>query len=127
LLFARSGERGVNFFTRMGEAEAHINPVGHYFGAGAVYNGLFAAGRDQFGIALAIAELGEPYRRAQADAGVTTDSREYDYELTYRFTVTRWLTLQSDVQYIRNPGMDPQLDSGWACGLRFEISRGWDW
>jgi hypothetical protein len=31
--------------------------------------------------------------------------------------------LQSDVQYVRNPGMDASIDSSWAIGLRFEISR----
>ncbi|HMN44142.1 MAG TPA: carbohydrate porin [Povalibacter sp.] len=123
--FANAAEQGLNLFVRVGAAQADINPVGRYLGAGAVYSGLFVSGRDQIGVAIAVAELGDPYRRAQAEAGFATEAREYNYELTYRFDAADWLALQTDVQYIRNPGMDPQLDSGWAVGLRFELSGGW--
>jgi len=124
--FADASAQGLNLFLRIGAAEADINPIGRYLGAGAVYSGLFLSGRDQIGIAIAVAELGDPYRRAQADAGFATDSREYNYELTYRFDATDWLALQADAQYIGNPGMNPQFDSGWAVGLRFELSGAWE-
>lgn len=99
-----------------------------YYGGGAVYTG-WSARRpsDQIGIAVAVAELGDPYRQALAQAGALTATREYNYELTYRFEVSDWLTLQSDLQYIRHPGMDPMMDSAWVVGLRLELSRGWAW
>jgi porin len=125
-LFADEAEQGLNLFVRAGQAESHINPIGRYLGAGAVYSGVFASGRDQFGVAVAIARLGDPMRKLQAEAGIATDSCEYNYELTYRFDVTEWLSIQSDAQYIRNPGMDPELESGWAVGLRFEVRGEWE-
>ncbi|MET0659320.1 MAG: carbohydrate porin [Steroidobacteraceae bacterium] len=126
MLFKRSEDRGINLFARVGEAEARINPIAHYIGAGAVYTGLFSP-RDQAGIAVAVAELGTPFRRAEASAGVATDAREYNYELTYRFEITEWMALQSDAQYVDNPGMDASLHAGWTLGLRVEVSAGWAW
>lgn len=119
MLFTRGQDRGINLFARFGAAESRINPIARYIGGGAVYTGLFSP-RDQAGIALAIAELGMPFRRAEASSGVATDAREYNYELTYRLEVTDWLALQSDVQYIENPGMDPALPAGWTldCASR---------
>ncbi len=124
--FADAAEQGLNLFLRVGAAESGINPIGRYLGAGVVYSGLLLSGRDQIGIAIALAELGDPYRRAQADAGIATDAREYNYEFTYRFDATDWLALQADAQYIRNPGMNPEIGSGWTIGLRFELSAAWE-
>lgn len=127
-LFAKEADRGMNLFLRTGFAGDSINAIGRYYGGGAVYTG-WSARRpsDQIGIAVAVAELGDPYRQALAQAGALTATREYNYELTYRFEVSDWLTLQSDLQYIRHPGMDPTMDSAWVVGLRLELSRGWAW
>ena len=58
---------------------------------------------------------------------MSTTRREYNYELTYRCEVAEWLTLQSDVQYVIHPGMDPVLESAWVVGVRFEVGHSWDW
>ena len=121
VLRARGPDRGLRLFMRVGEAQAHLNPIERYLGAGAVYSGVFAPEHDELGVALAIAQLGDPFRHAQADSGVATDARETNYELTYRFEVTKSVAFQFDAQYIDNPGMDPSLGSGWAFGLRFEV------
>lgn len=126
VFFADAAGQGLALFVRAGAAESRINPIARYFGAGVVYSGLFADGRDQVGAAIAVAALGDSWRRAQADAGFATDAREYNCELTYRFDVTEWLSIQSDAQYIRNPGMDPELESGWVVGLRFEVRGAWE-
>lgn len=121
-----ASERGLNLFLRVGQAEDRVNPIDRYVGAGAVYSGPFAPGRDSIGIAVAMARLGEPFREAQLESGFATDAHEIDYELTYRIGLADWLVLQSDVQYIDNPGMDPQCPSGWTVGLRFEASHSWE-
>lgn len=122
LLLKREANSGLNLYLRLGTGERHINPIENYIGAGAVYRGLLTPQRDQVGIAVAIAELGTPFRRARADEGVATHAREYDYEITYRLAVNEWLALQADAQYVDNPGMDPTLTAGWAFGLRLEVS-----
>jgi porin len=122
--FAADSDSGLRFFVRAGRAQEHINAVGLYRGAGAVYTGLLS-GNDQIGIAVAIAELGDPYRSAQTAAGITTQRRERNWELSYRRAVTDWLTLQPDLQYVVNPGMRRELDAAWVVGLRFEVGHSW--
>lgn len=117
----------MNLFVRAGVANSHINPVDRYIGTGAVYTMSSAAHEHQIGIAIAVADLGEPYRRLEASAGNVTGARESIVELSYRVNVSDWLTLQPDLQYIRHPGMNPSLDSAWAVGLRFELGTQWSW
>jgi porin len=81
----------------------------------------------QIGLAIAVASFGEPYRRFEALAGNLTHVHESIVELTYRIKVSDVLTLQPDVQYIRHPGINPQLNSAWVVGLRFEVGTQWSW
>jgi len=123
---ADAEDRGLRLFLRVGHAEPDINPVASYFGAGAVYSMLSSAEREhQIGFAVANARLGAPFMREQRAAGVDTVACERNYELTYRVVVAEWLALQSDVQYIRHPGMVKSADSGWAMALRFEVGTRW--
>lgn len=126
LLFSQGPDRGARMFVRAGFAQEDINPIGRYYGAGAVYTGAMARRpADQWGLGIAIAELGDPFLALQALDGAETARREYNYELTYRAVINDWLALQTDVQYVRNPGMDPTLDASWAVGLRLEVGRSW--
>ena len=93
------------------------NPIGEYVGAGVVYRSASA----QFGIAVGIAELGAPFERALTRSGIGVADREAVYELSWRVELSEGFALQSDVQYIRNPGMDATVDSSWTVGLRFEL------
>jgi len=126
--FSSDDDRGLRLFARTGMAEDRINPVHRYYGAGAVYTGWSTRRpQDQIGFAIAIVEPGTPFQQSQQDSGVGPLARECNYELTYRFGVTEWLTLQSDLQYVRAPGMDPSVDSAWVVGLRFEAGYDWTW
>lgn len=105
---ADAEERGLRLFARIGRADPDVNLVATYVGAGAVYSMLSSAQREhQVGLAV-----------GNADS-------ERNYELTYRIVVTDWLALQSDVQYVRHPGMVSLRDPGWAVGLRFEVGSHW--
>ena len=117
----------IDVFIRLGAASARINPVDRYLGAGAVYTSSLNGREQQFGLAVAIANFGEPYRRLAALDGTELEGREYIVELTYRMNVSDWLAIQPDVQYIRHPSADPRLDAGWAVGLRFEAGSRWSW
>lgn len=122
-LFPDSTDEGVALFVRAGEAESRINPIASYFGAGLTHTTHSASGLPrQFGVAVATARSGAPWRQGQSETGAATTAHERIYEATYRIALTRWLTLQPDVQYIDHPGMDPTLDSAWIVGLRFEAS-----
>jgi carbohydrate-selective porin OprB len=87
-----------------------------------VYRSAAAEGwRRQFGVAVGIAELGAPFGRALTRSGIGVADREAVYELSWRIELSEGFALQSDVQYIRNPGMDATVDSSWTIGLRFEL------
>ena len=119
------GGQGLAGFLRVGFADARVNVLSSYVGAGAVYTGLFP-GRDddQLGFAVATARFGEEYRRAQRSLGSPWDASEINLELSYRFPVADWLVLQPDVQYVVNPSGDPTLENALAFGLRFELAAG---
>jgi porin len=94
-------------------------------GAGIVRSAVFHE-TDQLGFAIGVATLGDPYRQALAAAGESSDSREENFELTYRIAINDWLTLQPDVQYVPHPGMNPEVRNAWLVGLRFELAAGWE-
>jgi porin len=72
---------------------------------------------------MARAKNASAYRTAQRSGGLETDSAETNFELTWRFAVKQWLSLQPDLQYIRNPETDRTLRDALAVGLRFEIDH----
>jgi len=113
---------------RMGTANADFNTVDRYVGAAFTAAGLWPARPDDtFGIAVAYARLGNPYRAAQAFAGADTTSAEVSYELVYSTTLTDWLAIKPGVQFVQNPGADPSLRNSWVAGLRFEIIQEYSW
>lgn len=119
-----SGDRGTAAgFLRVGQADDRFNAFDGYLGAGASLTGFWPRRPgDTVGIGMAMAFTGSEYEEAQALAGAGTDPHETSIELTYRAPITDWLTLQPDVQYIVNPGTNPELDDAVVLGLRFELS-----
>jgi porin len=118
-------DRKLRVFVRYGVAENRINQFESYFGAGIVYDGLLPyRPDDQLGLAWARVANGEPYRRARQAIGQPAANYETAWELTYRFALLSWLTLQPDVQYVINPGADPSFSDALVFGLRFELAYG---
>ena len=129
-LFAEADDsaQGLNGFVRYGTANDRINRFRDFVGTGLVYTGaLPSRPEDQLGLALSSAGNGGTYRRALAADGFATDRRETNVELSYRFGVTKWFTLQTSVQHISNPDTNPELRDALAIGLRFELTQGWSW
>jgi porin len=129
-LFAEADDsaQGLNAFVRYGTANDRINRFRDFAGTGLVYTGALPnRPEDQLGLAVSSAGNGGVYRRAMAADGFATDRRETNVELSYRFGVTRWLSLQTSVQHITNPDTNPELRDAFAVGLRFQLTQGWDW
>jgi porin len=116
------GDGGLSAFLRYGMASKSTNRFGAYTGAGLSYTGLLAED-DQLGLAIARARNAGSYRTAQGVIGVDTNTAETNFELTWRFALKEGLSVQPDLQYIRNPNTDPTLQDAFAIGLRFEIDR----
>jgi porin len=120
--------QGLNAFVRYGTANDRINRFRDFVGAGLVYTGALPnRPEDQLGLAVSSVGNGGVYRQAQLADGFATDRRETNVELTYRFGVTKWLTLQTSVQHISNPDTNPELHDAMGVGLRFELTQGWIW
>jgi porin len=129
-LFAEAGDsaQGLNAFMRVGTANDRLNRFKDFVGGGLVYTGALPnRPADQLGLAISSVGNGSVYRRALAADGFATDRRETNIELTYRFGVTKWFTLQTSVQHISNPDTNPMLDNAMAVGLRFQLTQGWSW
>lgn len=76
---------------------------------------------DSFGLAVASGGNGSDYRNLTVSQGSKSDSRETNFELTYRAFISDRLVLQPDLQYIINPGTDPALDNALVVGVRAEV------
>lgn len=121
-----SASQRATAWLRIGMAAAAFNQFDRYSGAGIVLRGLVGARpQDEWGLAVAIAHTGAPWRRAQQVDGAAPTAHELNIELTWRLPLTPWLTLQPDVQYLRYPGADLSRRHGLALGLRLELASGW--
>lgn len=114
-----SADQGLAIFARYGMANDDINQISDYTGFGAVYTGLISSrDQDQLGIAVAIANNGDKF--IQSTGGIADES-ETAIELSYRAQLLPWFAVQPDVQWIKNPGMDPAIDDATVIGIRAEI------
>jgi carbohydrate-selective porin OprB len=62
----------------------------------------------------------------QIAAGNGVENYETNFELTYRMPITRWLTIQPDIQYWINPDMNPMLKNDLLFLVHFEFSHIFD-
>jgi porin len=116
------GSRSAAGFIRYGQANERLNALRDYTGLGVRIDGMFASRPDdQFGIAVASARAGDPYRYDASDRGIHLERRETTWELTYRMPFNEHLVLQPDIQFVQNPSMAAHLDNAWIVGLRVVI------
>ncbi len=105
-------------FFQFGAALSDRNQVANYFALGMNYSGLIPGREDDiFGVAVAHARNGNRYVRSVAD----TNQAETAFEMTYLFKAAEHLTLQPDIQYILNPGMNRTLEDALVLGLRAQL------
>ena len=113
-------------FVRGGAANGELNHFDRYYAAGWVWRNLLPGARgDSLGIAAAAGRSSSIYRQAQAATGAPIDDYEYNAELTWRIPAQPWLTLQPNIQFIRNPGLVPARRDALVVGLRFELAFAW--
>lgn len=104
---------------RIGHAERSVNDCDWSVIGSLNYDVPRPPGREQsFGIGAAWIKTSSALR--ESTEGL--DEYETAIELTWRATVTDWLTLQPDVQYIVNPGSQRSLRNAVVVGLRFEVT-----
>lgn len=122
-LFRSRGSSSISGFLRAGAAETRFNQLSGFVGTGVVMRGFSAARPDDaIGFAIAHASNGDRFRQIAVRNGTPVERSETVLELTWRAPLTEWLTVQPTLQYVMNPGTDPQLANAWALGLRVELS-----
>lgn len=113
-------DQGLVAFGRFGIADEHINVFSRIYSGGLVYNGPFR-GRDDdaVGIGFSWADTSAAYARAaEGMAG-----HEIVLEATYSWSLTDWLTIQPDLQYVINPALHRDLDDALVLGLQISVGR----
>lgn len=108
-------------FLRAGTAKSDFNDVDRYVGAGLVWTGpLVGRTEDQFGIALAHVRT-TPIARF---GGLS--NTETSIEMTYAAPIVGGFSLQGDVQYVVDPGIDQSTKDALVAGLRLSWAFGGD-
>ncbi|WP_161965746.1 carbohydrate porin [Steroidobacter cummioxidans] len=102
---------------RIGHAEQSVNDHDWSLTTALNYDLARPVGREQsFGVGAVWIKTSAALRDSE-----DVDDYETALELTWRVTVSDWLVLQPDVQYIINPGSQRSLSNAVVLGLRFEI------
>lgn len=114
---------GLNAWVRAGVANAEINPVANYLGAGLVYTGLIKGrDKDEIGLDMARVGFGDGAKREAELAGERLDRAETNIEASYRYVMTDWLNVQPDVQYVIDPHGISARRNALVVGLRLAFS-----
>lgn len=118
-----NGEPRSSAFARYGVAEGRINEFDRFLSVGIRYKGNITRWpEDEFGLAFSRARVSAATRSVTAASEAPREAFEAAIEVTYRARINDWLTIQPDIQYIVNPGVNPALANALVFGLRFEFS-----
>ncbi|MBI5751516.1 MAG: carbohydrate porin [Hydrogenophilales bacterium] len=117
------GSRGVDAFLRLGWAAGSVNQMDKALGAGVMWRGPFASRpKDKLTIGVAAEHNSHKWREARRAAGEADPAAEVAYELSYRALVNDWLSVQPDVQWVRNHGNQSPNSDALLVGVRLDFS-----
>ncbi|MEC8861193.1 MAG: carbohydrate porin [Pseudomonadota bacterium] len=113
----------LNGFVRVGIADSQINQLSGYTGAGLVLSEFLAARPDDaVGLAVATGVTGADFKSLNRLEGVDTAAHETNFELSYRAPLGDVVSIQTNLQYVVNPGAERDSDDALVFGLRLELS-----
>lgn len=109
-------------FLRAGFSDGDTTPFDGGWQVGLLINHVFASRpASMFSIGVNQAFVTDAFRLNQGDLGVDAESYEGGIEITYADTFGP-LTIQPDLQFIKNPGVDAARDDAVVGTLRFTAS-----
>lgn len=110
----------IGLYLRGGAADGNTAQVGWDYETGIVGNGWVPSRSDsEIGLGLSQAHNDSKYLQS---LGVAADRNEYSMELYYRDQLIKGISLQPDLQYVVNPGMDPAIGNATVIGMRMDIN-----
>ena len=113
------GTGGLSGFARVGTAADAVNRLDLSLKGGLAYRGAIPGRPDDVaGLGVAHVRNGSPFLREQRSTGIPTERGETVVELMYRAEVGRFFVVQPDLQWVMNPGMDPDVTNAIVFGLR---------
>ncbi len=108
----------LTLFLRYGWSDPDLRRAEHFWSAGGVVAGpLPGRPKDELGLGVGQALIGDDFRRAAGSA-----SSESIVELYYKIALTEYLHLTPDVQVLLHPGGDRDRDVGVVAGLRLSVT-----
>jgi len=115
--------RQMRVFGQIGLGDSRVNRFRLYTGGGVDLAGWIPGRRqDEIGFAVAAAHNGSQFIEQQRQAGQLVDRSEVTLELAYRSSITSWLNIQPDLQYVFNPNTDPRVGNALVCLIRIELA-----
>jgi porin len=113
------GTGGLSGFARVGTAADAVNRLDLSLKGGLAYRGAIPGRPDDVaGLGFAHVRNGSPFLREQRSTGFPTERGETVVELMYRAEVGRFFVVQPDLQWVMNPGMDPDVINAIVFALR---------
>ena len=116
-------DQGLGWFGRIAFEPPDRNFIGFYFDTGLTYKGLIPTrDGDTLGVAFAYAQLSSGAQQVATDDGSIGVGAEMALEVTYQAQITKWLSIQPDLQVIFNPGGNRDLNNALVVGGRVSIT-----
>ncbi|MGA7395122.1 MAG: carbohydrate porin [Terrimicrobiaceae bacterium] len=118
-----ASNQGLAWFGRIAFGPQNRNFVGFYFDTGLVHTGLIPTrDKDQVGVGFVYAQLTKGARQTLELEGSRGVGAEMVLEFTYKAILTPWLYIQSDAQFVINPGATQDLGNAFVLGGRVSIN-----
>jgi porin len=118
-IYRDQSARDIGVFLRGGIADGNTAQVNWEYVTGVVGHGWVPTRADgEIGFGFTQSHNSNTYQRSLTTAG---DSSEYGFELYYRDSIYKGVTVQPDIQYVVNPGSDKAVKNASIVGLRLGI------
>ncbi len=101
----------ITAFARLGVAEDSFNQFGAAISGGIVTVMPVLKHNDEMGIAFSTAINGDAYLAQTVREGFNYDRAETNIELTFNHRLLPYIALQPSIQFVINPGTDPDLNN----------------
>jgi porin len=113
----------VRMFGQVGLGDPRVNRFALYTGGGVGFTGVIPGReKDQIGFGVAAAHNGSHFLERQRNLGQRVDRTEVTLELAYLTSLTSWLSIQPDLQYVVNPNTEPRVRNALVGLIRVELA-----
>ena len=114
---------GLSGSLRAGFANGDVNAIESFLAATLVATGILPQRpQDRLGLGVILANGSAGFTGGLADPR----DREINIELTYLAQITDEISLQPDLQWIINPGLDGSIEDSFVIGLRLSAGKTWE-